>query len=256
MTFETVESYVGKTPFISNLNAKFLYEMILSQKLTRILELGIAHGTATCYMAAALEELGTGLITCVDLVNPIPPFNPTAEEQLDLTGLSRFARITRMETGYTWFLHDDIVRHTTDHHCSEVYDLCIIDGPKNWTIDGAAFFLVDKLLKKNGWIIFDDYNWSYAKAARVTDSTDGISHRRLSKSELKTPHIREVFELLVRQHPNYSNLIVVEGSEWALAQKIASDTKIYTTRYQESYRDVVGKIYGKARTFVRGVWGQ
>jgi predicted O-methyltransferase YrrM len=251
MNFTTIESYVGEIPFITKTNAKLLYEMIIERKLTRILELGIAHGTATCYMAAALHELGTGLITCVDLLNPIPPFKPSAEEQLNLVGLSRFAQVIRMETGYTWFLHDDIVRHTTDHRCEEVYDLCIIDGPKNWTIDGAAFFLVDKLLKKNGWIIFDDYDWTYAAADNRRDSTDGITHRQLSKSERETPQIREVFELLVRQHPSYANLILHADGDWALAQKIVSDTKTYTTRCEESYRDVVGKAYSKARRFYR-----
>jgi predicted O-methyltransferase YrrM len=251
--FATIESMVGETPFIPRASALLLYEKVLDQKLTRILELGIGHGTATCYMAAALDELGTGLITSVDLLNPIPPFKPSAEEQLHLTGLSRFAQVIRMETGYTWFLHEDIVRHTTGHRCNEVYDLCIIDGPKNWTIDGAAFFLADKLLKKNGWIIFDDYNWTYARANNARDVTDGISHRQLSKDERETPHIREVFELLVRQHPSYSNLTIVEGAEWAMAQKLASDTKKYTIRYEESYKDVVGRAYGKARQLLRAV---
>src|SRR5271154_1890436 len=102
MQFEIIESYVGKTPFIPKMNARILYDMIIERKLTRILELGIAHGTATCYMAAALHELGTGFITAVDLLNPVPPFKPTAEEQLQLAGLSRFAEIIRMQTGYTW----------------------------------------------------------------------------------------------------------------------------------------------------------
>jgi hypothetical protein len=206
-------------------------------------------------MAAALHELGTGLITCVDLLEPTFPFNPSAEEQLQLAGLSQFVEITRMETGYTWFLHDDIVRHTTNDRCEEVYDLCIIDGPKNWTIDGAAFFLVDKLLKKNGWIIFDDYNWTYAYASEVIgrETTDGITHRQLSRTERDTPQVKAVFELLVKQHPSYSNLIVLEETDWALAQKTISGDKRYTIRCNESYKDVVGKIYGKARRFVRGV---
>jgi hypothetical protein len=34
------------------------------------------------------------------------------------------------------------------------------NGPKNWTIDGAAFFMADKLMKAGGWIIFDDYDWT------------------------------------------------------------------------------------------------
>jgi predicted O-methyltransferase YrrM len=251
MKFTVIESYVGDTPFISKSNAKILYEMILDQKLTRILELGIAHGTATCYMAAALDEIGSGLITSVDILNPTPPFEPSAEEQLERAGLSKFAEIVRMQTGYTWFLHDDIRRHTTENRCHEVYDLCIIDGPKNWTIDGAAFFLVDKLLKKSGWIIFDDYYWTYGAADKQREVTDGITHRQLSKSERETPHIKEVFELLVKQHPSYSNLSVVEGADWAMAQKVVSDSKTYTIRYEASYKDVVGRVYGKARRVLR-----
>ena len=30
-----------------------------------------------------------------------------AEEQLERTGLARHAKIVRMKTGYTWFLHDE-----------------------------------------------------------------------------------------------------------------------------------------------------
>ena len=156
-----------------------------------------------------------------------------------------------METGYTWFLHDEIARNTVDHRCNEIYDLCIIDGPKNWTIDGAAFFLVDKLLKTNGWIILDDYDWTYAGVNHQRDTTDGITHRQLSKSERETPQIKEVFELLVRQHPNYSNFVVHTDGGWALAQKIVSETKTYTIRCEESYKDVVGKVYSKARGLVR-----
>jgi hypothetical protein len=83
--------------------------------------------------------------------------------------------------------------------------------------------------------------------------TDGITHRELSSSELETPQIREVFELLVRQHPSYSNLMLIEESDWALAQKIASDTRTYTVRYEESYKDVAGKMYSKARRLFREV---
>jgi predicted O-methyltransferase YrrM len=249
MKFAKIESIIGKVPYISKENAKFLYDLILQERLTRILELGIAHGTATCYMAAALQELGEGLITCVDLIKARDWFKPSAEEQLEMTGLSKFAEIIRMQTGYTWFLHDEIRKNTKDDYCNEVYDLCIIDGPKNWTIDGAAFFFVDKLLKNNGWIIFDDYNWTYANSSNQRDSTDGITHRTLSRDERETPHIREVFELLVKQHPNYSNISLMTRSQWALAQKNISDRKVYTIvyQYEDSYKDIIAKIFHKAK---------
>jgi predicted O-methyltransferase YrrM len=211
--------------------------MIIREKLANILELGIAHGTATCYMAAAIEERGDGRITAVDLLEAEALFKPSPEEQLAKANLAHFVKIVRMQTGYTWFLHDEIKRLTTKDVCRQEYDLCIIDGPKNWTIDGCAFFLVDKLLKENGWIIFDDYLWTYAEADSRRDATDGITHRRLSEVERNTPHIKEIFELLVKQHPNYSDLFVHPSEGWAIARKCASDRKTYKIMYDETYAD-------------------
>jgi predicted O-methyltransferase YrrM len=241
MKFEEIYTLVGHVPFISKDHGKYLYDLILEEKMTDILELGIAHGTATCYMAAALQELGRGGITAVDLIEPQDQFSPTAEEQLKKTGLEKYAKVVRMKSGYTWFLHDEIVRNTRDDKCAEVYDLCIIDGPKNWTIDGAAFFFADKLLRKNGWMIFDDYNWTYAAASRSTPATDGISHRSLSREEMEIPQIREVFQLLVKQHPHYGTLKVMNGS-WALAQKTMSDNKNYTIAFERTTKDMVARV--------------
>ncbi len=241
MKFEDVHELVGMTPFISEENARYLYDLILDQELSDVLELGIAHGTATCYMAAALDELGRGCVTAVDLLEVQDSFSPTVEEQLAKTGLSRYARVVRMHSGYTWFLHDEIVRNTTDGVCREAYDLCIIDGPKNWTIDGAAFFFTDKLLRQDGWIVFDDYNWTYSSTDDDRATTDGISHRSLSPDELKTPQVREIFELLVRQHPDYGNLTVFGKGDWALAQKTSNRDKTYNVVYRESSRDLLAK---------------
>lgn len=251
MKFDDVHELVGMTPFISEENARYLYDLILSQELSDVLELGIAHGTATCYIAAALDELGRGQVTAVDLLQEKDSFSPSVEEQLATTGLSRYARIERMHTGYTWFLHDEIVRNTSEGVCQEAYDLCIIDGPKNWTIDGAAFFLADKLLRRNGWVVFDDYNWTYSSVDDTRTDTDGISHRSMSDDEMNTPHVREIFELLVRQHPDYGNMTVFGKGDWALAQKTSSRDKTYNVVYRESSRDLLAKaamkLYSKAK---------
>ena len=246
MKFEEISSIVGNVPFIKKSDARILYDLIIQEKLTNVLELGIAHGTATCYMAAALQELGEGSINAVDLTKD-KYVEPLAEEQLAKTGLAEFANVIRMQTGYTWFLHNEIAKCTKDSVCEEVYDLCIIDGPKNWTIDGAAFFFADKLLKKNGWIIFDDYKWTYANADDHKDSTDGITHRLLSKEEKEIPHIREVFELLVKQHPNYGNFVVLDDGEWVLAQKTMSPDKSYTIKNRITTKAILVKAFRKLR---------
>jgi predicted O-methyltransferase YrrM len=249
MKFAEVERLVGSVPFISPEHGLDLYEMILRERPAHILELGIAHGTATCYMAAALDELAAGSITAVDLDSA--RFAPSAETQLATCGLSRYADIVRMQTGYTWFLHDEIRRQTTSGRCRPKYDLCIIDGPKNWTIDGCAFFLVDKLLNPGGWIIFDDYGWTYAGADAARPATDGVTHRDLSSEERTTPQIREVFELLVVPHQNYSRFVLQDHKDWAMAQKIVAPEKTYTIRYSSEYDDLLSWTMTLARRAVR-----
>jgi predicted O-methyltransferase YrrM len=233
MKFDEVQRIVGRVPFITPQHARELHGMIVRERMERILELGIAHGTATCTMAAALEELGRGKVTAVDLQDVT--FAPSAEEQLARCGLSAYAEVVRMKTGYTWFLHDEIRRQTVNGTCQPAYDLCIIDGPKNWTIDGCAFFLADKLLRPGGWIIFDDYAWTYARADGARAATDGITHRELSLEERTTPQVREVFELLVVPHPDYANFVVYDQQDWAMAQKVSGGEKTYTMRYRGDF---------------------
>jgi len=134
-----------------------------------------------------------------------------------------------------------MIKNTENDVCKKVYDLCIIDGPKkNSTIDGAAFFMADKLLKDNGWIIFDDYKWTYS--SRSSEATDGVTHRQLSEPELNTPHINEIFELLVKQHPAYGNLHLLDNSDWAIAQKTRSSKRKYIIIYDISTKDIGSKI--------------
>jgi predicted O-methyltransferase YrrM len=249
MKFAEVQRIVGGVPFISAAHARTLYDKILRERPAEILELGIAHGTATCVMAAALDEIGTGRIMAVDLADAT--FSPSAEEQLARCGLSGYAGIARMQTGYTWFLHDEIRRQTVNGMCQPKYDLCIIDGPKNWTIDGCAFFLADKLLRPDGWIIFDDYDWTYAAADATRAATDGITHRALSEAERTTPQIREVFELLVAQHGGYGEFVVEDHKDWAMARKTRSGETHYTVRYRAEYADLLSWIVARGRQFVR-----
>lgn len=242
MKFQNVYNKVKNIPFISVNNAKSLYEFIIKNKSKSILELGVAHGTASCYIAAAIDEIGGGKLTCVDLADVKDHFQPSIESQLDDLGLSKYVDIYRMKSGYNWFLHNEIKASSiNDNICIPKYDLIIIDGPKNWTIDSSSFFLSDKLLKENGWIIWDDYLWTYANADKKRDETDGILHKSFSEEELKIPHIKEIFQLLVMQHPNYGDFIIQEDSDWAWANKKKHDIKNVKYSHSQSFHSLLIK---------------
>lgn len=251
MKFKEVNKLLKGIPFISDANAKELYDFIIEHKLTNCLELGFAHGVASCYIAAAIDELGGGKLVSVDLIGQDWQ-TPTIEELLDKLGLRKYVEIHREMTGYNWYLHNEIAENTSANSiCAPVYDFCIIDGPKNWTIDSSAFFLADKLLKQNGWVIFDDYEWTYGEADTRRDATDGITHRKLSEAERITPQVKEIFNLLVMQHPSYANFKIHKDGDWAWAQKIQSDNKTVSITYGETYKDVFSRVFHKMKRMMK-----
>jgi hypothetical protein len=179
------------------------------------------------YVAAALDEIGAGHITGVDLERAREWFkDPSIDNLLERTGLGRYVTVYRERLSYTWFLRGKIEEQTKRHRCEPFYDFCYIDGPKNWTIDGCAFFLVDKLLKKNGYILFDDLKWRYATASEyAVEKLEecGIQVSEMDAEERNTPHVSLIFKLLVMQHPDYSGFAL--DGDWAWAEKTGRSSK-------------------------------
>lgn len=221
MELDKIAEIVRGIPFLSPANARMLYRDIVDARRTRILELGFGHGVATCVMAAALDEIGGGEIVAVDLEAAREWQHPSIESLLTRAGLAHYVRIVRTATSYTWYLHDALRARAAgrrDHEAHDDFDLCIIDGPKNWTIDGAAFFLADRLLRPGARLVLDDVDWTYGAADASRAATDGITHRELSAEERTTPHVRAIAELLVMQHPSYDGFVFTD-TDWFLATK-------------------------------------
>lgn len=252
MKFDDIRKVVKGIPFITDENARLLYDMVLENELRDCLELGFAHGVASCYIAGAIDELGSGKLTSVDLLSQQDWQTPSIEGLLGKLGLGGRVRIVRTHTGYNWFLRDEMRRLGVDGGvATPAYDFCIIDGPKNWTIDGGAFFMADKLLRPNARIVFDDVDWTYAAAARGgRESTDGVNHNELSEDERNVPQIREVAELLVMQHPDYVEFTFTD-SNWFVARKAAEGESPAVRRIENVYVTSGSDYVRKAMAFAR-----
>lgn len=222
LKFTEIQAHLEGIPYMEADRAKILYSFIIENNISECLELGFAHGVGSCYIAAALDEVGSGHLTGVDLIPAKEWQQPSIEDLLAKTGLTRYVTVAREPTSYTWYLKKKIEENSKGGFCEPIYDFCFIDGPKNWTIDGCAFFLVDKLLKQNGWLLFDDFSWKYSDFGQ--DVMGSIVLRTMGEDELNTPQIELVFRLLVMQHPNFANFRI-QDSLWAWAQKVISPTK-------------------------------
>ncbi|MFC2163341.1 class I SAM-dependent methyltransferase [Candidatus Altiarchaeota archaeon] len=216
MKLDKVIEVVNNRPYMGLDFGKFLYDFVIQNGCQSCLELGFAYGATSMYLVGAMEELGGGHLTSMDLISARETFGDSLEKMLSENGLTDYVTIMLESTSYNWSLMKLIEENSDGQSCKPVFDFCFIDGSKNWTIDGFAFFLVDKLMKEGGWIVFDDYEWFYGKSTR--EETDGINHKLLSQEEMFTPHIKKVFDLLVMQHPGYSNFTVLDG-RYAIACK-------------------------------------
>jgi predicted O-methyltransferase YrrM len=230
MSFESVSAVIKGIPHITPERGRILYDFIRREKPDRCLELGFSHGTSACYIAAALADNGRGHLTTVDLLHTAA-YETAIEHLLSRTGLESWVTPVREHTSYNWFLKKELERSIVNGVYEPIYDFCFIDGPKNWQVDGFAFLLVDRLLRPGGWVLFDDYDWTYASTGR--QQTDGINHRDLGPDELDQPHIEAVVRLLVMQHPDYSEVRVQDGI-WAWARK-SPTTKTRRIVYEKSY---------------------
>lgn len=199
-----------KDVFGMNLNqAQKLTKFLESNNLYNLLELGFAHGVSSCYMAGYIEEVGKGHLTTIDLRTAKTNRNPNIESLLSKLNLEQYVTPFFERVSYNWRLMKLIEKNK-----KPVFDFCYIDGAHDWYNDGFAFFLVDKLLKPGGWIIFDDINWSYNSSPSLKDS-DFV--KNMDDDERSLPQVGKVFDLLVKTHPFYCNF--KKDGNWGYAQK-------------------------------------
>ncbi len=212
MQLEDVQSVVGDTPHMRIAQATTLTGHMQEFDVRDVLELGFCHGVSTCYMAAELQSRGGGHIVTIDLEVQRKD-SPTVEGLLDRLGLRHLVDVHFEPTSYTWRL-----MRMLEESVEPRFDLCYIDGAHNWFVDGFAFFLVDRLLRPGGWLIFDDLHWTYASSRTLRD-TEWV--RNMPEDERHTAQIGKVYELLVKRHLGYGEFRV-DGS-WAYARKLQVD---------------------------------
>jgi predicted O-methyltransferase YrrM len=159
---------------------------------------------STAYIAGALDANGEGHLTSVDL-EVARDRDPPAEQLLEQAGLASLVTLVHEPVSYNWYLYRAIREQTREPGlCDPCFDFCFIDGAHRWIDDALAFFLVDKLLRPGGWLLFDDLTWK-------------VEALDVHETERAVAGVGEVYELLVAGHPAY-DLLESDG-DWGWARK-------------------------------------
>jgi predicted O-methyltransferase YrrM len=204
-------------PHTSADRGRVLYEHIRENRPESLLELGTARGGSAVFIAAALEANGAGHLTSVDSTR-WQWLNPAPHQVLEGAGLGDWVSLDKRFSSYTWFLKAEIEKHLdAAGSVHPEYDFIFLDGSKNWSTDGLAVVLAERLLRPGGWLLLDDLGWSYEKYCKAPRHYE-IEIAKLSDEERIQPHLRAVFDLLVRTNPAF-DLFVIQDNWWGWARK-------------------------------------
>ena len=211
MEFEAVATAVRGIPWMSPELGRRVYDHIRANHVTDVLDLGTGHGVSAAYMAAGLEARGEGHVTTVDVAGA--SFDPSPAEVLARAGLDHRVTVVQGHSSYNWFLKERIEERSDGAgNCEPAYDFCYLDGAKNMNVDGLAVVLVERLLRPGGCLLLDDLEWTYVKNHWLEPAGDGRPLGPLSEAERTQPHLRAVFDLVVRAHPAFTRFVVED--EW------------------------------------------
>jgi predicted O-methyltransferase YrrM len=240
MTPAEIIAVVGDTPHTSHARGEELYGFARKHGLSRCLELGFAHGVGTVWLAGAMQSLGGGKVIAVDNDSARARV-PGAQEMVDRAGLGSLVELHFDPISYTWHLQRNLAAYA-----NAPFDFVFIDGAHTWDTDGFAFFLVERILRPGGWVLFDDLDWSFSKspALRAADSV-----RAMPEELRSTPQVRQVWEKLVMTHSAFGNF--VEEDNWGWAQKVADHAAPRRLEIRKSSVSLPERIVRR----VRRKWG-
>ncbi len=191
-----------------------IYDCVLQTGARDCLELGTGYGATTCVIAAALDELGRGQVTTMDIIVHEPISLRMLAEH---TGLSRYIELVCDPVGYNWCLGDIIAARTSNDICAPCYDFCFLDGAHEWGVDALAVFLVAKLLRPGAWLAMDDLDF---RLRGCQPNWENVFKDR-SEKELDTYQLDRVFNLVVRQHPDFTDFGLSDSCRTGWARKKA-----------------------------------
>ena len=101
MKFEEIQNHLRGIPHTPPEDGKVLYNFVLENKISNILELGFQHGVSTNYIAAALDEIGSGKILTIDREFARNE-SPNIYELSRKTKLEKYIDIKFATTSYIW----------------------------------------------------------------------------------------------------------------------------------------------------------
>jgi predicted O-methyltransferase YrrM len=245
--FNDLAKRIQGVPWMTEIQGRRIWEHFRTTRPAIALDIGTCYGTSAAYMAGAMRALGAGRVVTVDSGQ----FDDRSQarewceilwERCEVRDLIEVIRIPH--STYSWWLMEQTSARTDrTGNCDPIYDFVYLDGGKLLTLDASAVVFIEQLLKPGGWLLMDDLDWTYSahpEGVPVVQYPDDVSYH-LSDAEISTPHLRAVFDLVVKRHPNFSAFREQDG-QWGWALKAPGAVKTVVIESGAAARPQYGAI--------------
>ncbi len=189
-----------------------IYHCVVNSGPRDCVELGTGYGATTCVIAAALDEIGGGQVTTVNMLVREPIGVHVLAQHV---GLARYINVIADSVGYNWHLGDIVARQTRDGVCAPCFDFCFLDGAHEWGVNALATFLVAKLLRPGAWLALDDLDF---KLRGCQPGWETVFAGRTDQ-ELDAFQVARVYNLVLRQHPDFADFVLTDGGRTGWARR-------------------------------------
>ena len=224
--FDELVRRIDNAPWMTSRQGAQVWEHFRRTTPDVVLDIGTCYGTSAAYMAGALRAFGGTRVVTVDSAQ----FDDRSDaaqwcralwDRCGVTDLIEMVRIPY--SNYAWWLMEQVRGATTAGRCEPQFDFVYLDGAKLITLDGASVALIEPLLRPGGWLLLDDLDWTFAEhdgQVPVVRYGEDLEYT-LSSAEMETPHLRSVFDCIVRLHPGFVEF--TDDGVWGWARKRIPD---------------------------------
>lgn len=158
-------------------------------------EIGVYEGETASRVSQMLRE--GSQIHLFDFEDKVPVAADKCREDVSVV---QWPNSRKLYDSYNWSLDQAL-------QAGVELDVAFLDGAHTFHHDALAFFLIDRMLKPGGYILFDDYNWSHATSPSMKPAVFPKILDQYTEEQIQDSQVKRVVDHLVKTHPNYEEVI-------------------------------------------------
>lgn len=183
---------------------KLVKEMKANGKVLTIAEIGVDIGATTFAVSKLLKETDTYYL--FDFEDVVQALAADLRELPEiLCNYIEIGNTHKIYDSYVWNLSKLVLKMREDGK-NGIFDAAYLDGAHNLIHDGLACCLLKELIKPEGFLVFDDVNWSYAISPTCNPKVNPGICNGYTEEQICDCQVKRVIRLFMEQDEKFERI--------------------------------------------------